>query len=453
VAADKLQARIVFDTAKAMVSRSPELAERLEVYRDAIKLRGSLESYQVLSADAPGKHGFRPHAIIFDEFMAQADRELFDTLYRGMGKRRQPVLLMISTAGTDDESICFEEWSYARQVISGSIEDAAYLPIVFEATERDDWTSPEIWARVNPGFDITVKRDYFESECRAAQAEPRKRNSFLQLHLNRWVNQASAWIPVEWWDDCETKFEDAALHALPCAAGLDMAQKVDLTAFVVVFRQALNEQQHFTVEVAAGNSDDEQARALSLNYRIFLRPYFWLPETTVRDRELQGFTSYRTWANAGLLTITEGASIDYDRVYSDILKIVNRYPLLKQGQIGFDPAFATDIANRLRDRAGLTTVEVLQNYQNMNEPCHVFEALVKSGRVSHDGHKLLRWNIENAEVKQDLAGRIRPVKPRKSAKKIDGTVATLMGLSRLIVVEEPPKPFVSVYESRGILTL
>jgi phage terminase large subunit-like protein len=442
-ASDKVQARIVFDTAKIMVERSTDLAAACEVYRDSIKLRDpmSTEYYQVLSADAPGKHGFRPHGIIFDEFHAQPTRDLFDTLYRGMGKRRQPVLVMITTAGDDDESICFEEWDYAHRVISGTITDETYLPIIFEMAADDDWTSEAVWRRVNPGYGITVKADYFETECRAAQNEPRKRNSFLQLHGNRWVNQATAWIPVEWYDACRADFTDETLSGLACAAGLDMAQKIDLVAFVVAFRQYL-EGPAIVVEVADQDqtTGEEQRREVSLNYRLYLRPFFWLPEETVRDREREGFTSYRTWAQAGLLTITEGATIDYDRVYKDITqKILPRFPLLKQGQIGYDPAFATDIANRLRT-SGLTTVEVLQNYQHMNEPCQTVEALIKARRVQHDGHALMRWNVENVAVKRDDAARIRPVKPRKQAKKIDGVVAALMAAKCLALMPEPAPP-------------
>jgi phage terminase large subunit-like protein len=367
-----------------------------------------------------------------------------------MGKRRQPVLVMITTAGDDDESICFEEWDYAHRVISGTITDETYLPVIFEMAPDDDWTSEAVWRRVNPGYGVTMKADYFHTECRAAQNEPRKRNSFLQLHGNRWVNQATAWIPVEWWDACRFDFDDAMLSGLMCSAGLDMAQKIDLVAFVVGFRQYL-EAPPITVEVSDQDqaTGEEQKREVSLNYRLYLRPFFWLPEETVRDREREGFTSYRTWANEGLLTITEGVTIDYDRVFKDITqKILPRFPLLKQGRIGYDPAFATDIANRLAV-SGMTTVEVLQNYQHMNEPAHVFEALVKAKRVQHDGHKLMRWNVENVSVKTDAASRIRPVKPRKQAKKIDGVVAGLMALSQLMAQPEAQQDPYAARIARG----
>ena len=114
VAADRGQAGIVFDSAKVMVQRNESWSGQFEVFRDSIKRTGGTDSFQVISSDASTKHGFRPHAIIFDEFHAQPNRHLFDALYRGMGKRRQPVLVMITTAGDNDESICFEAVSYTH---------------------------------------------------------------------------------------------------------------------------------------------------------------------------------------------------------------------------------------------------------------------------------------------------------------------------------------------------
>lgn len=440
VAADKQQAGIVFSSAKVMVERNTDWEGRFEVYRDSIKAVGSTESFQVLSSDASTKHGFRPHGIVFDEFHAQPNRDLFDTLYRGMGKRQQPVLLMITTAGDDDESICFEEWDYARKVLSGTVPDPTYLPMIFEARPDEDWTLEATWRRVNPGYGITIKADYFETECRAAQAEPRKRNSFLQLHMNRWVNQATAWIPVEWWDACRDDLpSDERLRELPCAAGLDLAQKWDLSALVVAFRERLA-QPIASVEVVEDEGGHTVTKQIELNYRLILVPFFWLPENTLREHEKKDGLPYREWQRLGLVTATEGDIIDYTRIYADITtRILPRFPRLKQGVIGYDPAFATDIATDLRDRAGLTVKEVLQNYTHLSGPSYVFEALIKGRRVVHGGHRVLRNHVEVVSVKKDDAGRMRPVRPKQGHKRIDGVVASLMALKALAEVPDRRK--------------
>lgn len=431
----------MFDSAKVMTTRSQFLNEHCEVFRDSIKWRDSTEYFQVLSSDASTKHGFRPQMIIFDEFHAQPDRDLFDTLYRGMGKRRQPVLVMITTAGDDDESICFEEWDYARRVIAGTVDDPVYLPVVFEVKPNEDWSSEAVLRRVNPGYGITMKAEYFETEVAAAKAEPRKQNSFKQLHGNMWTNQAIAWLPIEWWDACADPMPaDSVLVSLPCAAGLDLAQKIDLACFAVTFRLPLAKAEHLGVEVTTeGPTGAIVKKAVELNFRLVTVPFFWIPEDTMREREKDDGIPYSQWVKDGLVTATPGAIIDYTRIFEDIRdKILPRFPRLKQGFIGYDPAFATDLAIKLRDLLGLQVMEVLQNYTHLSEPSQVFEALVKGKRVVHGGHRTMRNHVGNVAVKQDDASRIRPVKPKKLAgrKRIDGVIGTIMGLKMLAAVPD-----------------
>jgi len=430
-AADRDQAAIVFDTARVMVESSEDLDEMATIYRRAIEMPATRSYLRVVSADVKSKHGPNIHGLIFDEFHAQPTRELYETLYRGTVKRRQPLTAMLTTAGDDDESICMEEWDYARQVITDPARDETYLPVIFEASKDDNWKDPKVWARVNPGFGVTVKADAIAAECQAAQNEPRKLNDFLRYHMNRWVNQATAWIPTDWWDACEGTVDEAALVELPVFGALDMAQKYDLAAFALVFPQRL-EEPALAVEVVGGQDPQPEKRTLSLNFAITVVPFFWIPEDTVLEHERTDRVPYRQWAAQGLVTLTPGAMIDENRIVADITgPITARFPRLRETLIRYDPAFATSIANQL-GAAGYRCAELLQNYRYLSEPSHVFEALVRARRVRHSGHRLLRWNVENVSIRSDDAGRIRPVKPRRRAKRIDGVVSTVMALDGVI---------------------
>lgn len=443
VAGDTKQARVVHDNARIMVEESPDLLEMCEVLRDAIYHAGSRSTYKVLSSDASTKHGFRPHGIIFDEIHNQKDRNLFEALTKSMKKRRQPLLIIITHAGEEDEGIAYEEYEYAKRVLSGAVQDDTHLPIVFEATTDDDWTSEAVWRRVNPGHGITVQHEAIAAECEKAKVEPRKLNDFLRFTLNRWVNAASAWMPVEWWDACAGPIADAELQPLSVAAGLDMSQKYDLTAFVLTFKTPLDGPEQ-TIDVVGTNEfGDAVKRSISLNYRITTVPFFWIPLDTMREHEKNDRVPYSEWHRLGLIRATEGNVIDYDRIFRDIRdEIVPRFPKLKGAEIGYDPAFATDIAMKMQAE-GFRMIEVLQNYKHLSEPAHLFEALVKGKRVRHDGHRVLRWNVENCTVKQDDAGRIRPVKPKRATRRIDGVVGALMGVSRLMVESIEPTPSIS----------
>lgn len=447
LANDRNQARTVHTNAKYMVEDSPLLSDGVEILKDSIYWVASRSAYMVLSSDASSAHGKRPHGLIFDElhgYSGDRDRELFEALKKSLIKRRQPVLVMISHSGTDDEGVCHEEYEYAKGVLGGLIPDRTHLPVIFEAQKGDDWTSPAVHARVNPGYGITVKADAVETECLEATSDPRKQNDFKRYHLNVWVNQATAWIPIEWWDACEGPMDDAELATLECAAGLDLAQKWDLACFAVVFRRYLSSGDTVALKVAVEDEATGKAdtKVIDLNYQLFVRPFFWIPENTMRQHEKEDGVPYSKWVKDGLVVATEGDVIDYSRIYKDITtKIVPKYPKLKESMTGYDPAFATDLATSLgdKDKGGLQVLEVLQGYKMLSEPSQVMEALIKGKRVRHDGHKVLRWNWSNVTVKTDDSGRIRPFKPRNATKRIDGAVAMIIG-DKALSMQPPPKP-------------
>jgi phage terminase large subunit-like protein len=433
VAADTKQARIVFDNAKVMVETSPDLDDICEVLRDSIFDPASHSKLEVISADAATKHGFRPQGVIFDEFHAQPNANLYEALERSMIKRRQPLMVIITHAGEDDEGICYEEYELAKKVLSGTVTAPTSLPVIFEALPDDDWTDPALWRKVNPGHGVTIKHAAIETECQDAIASPRKKNGFLRFHLNRWVNDARAWMPIDWWDACKGPVIDSELQDLSVYGGLDMSQKYDLTGLVLTFKTPLDEPGESIDVVATDEFGEPVKRSISLNFRITTVPFFWIPKDTMRQREHEDRVPYEEWAKAGLVTATEGNVIDYDRIFKDITgKITTRFPRLRGAEIGYDPAFATDIAMKLQG-AGFRMIEVLQNYKHLSEPSHVLEALVRGKRVRHDGHRVLRWNVENATIRADDAGRIRPVKPKRATRRIDGVVATVMGVSRLVL--------------------
>jgi phage terminase large subunit-like protein len=447
VAADKEQARTVHDNAKVMVEESPELLEICEVLKDSIYCRDTRSTYKVLSSDAATKHGFRPHFVIFDELHAQRNRDLFEALKKSMAKRRQPCMVEISHAGDDDEGICYEEYEYAKSVMSGAERgenpDEACLPVIFELKPNADWTNPEVLRRVNPGHGITVQHDGIMAEMREAQVQPRKLNDFLRFHGNRWVNQAVAWLPIDWWDACPSPLPaDDFLRKLVVAGGLDLAQKIDLASFVATFREQLQQTEKISIDIENAEGKIEK-KEVSLNYRIHVLPMFWIPEETMLERIKDQNIRYDDWVAQKFVRVTEGTTIDYDQIFKDIVALADRFPLLKQAKIGYDPAFATDIAGKLQKK-GFLVEEILQNYKYMNEPCQILEALLKSKRVTHDANRCMRWNFENVAVKRDDAGRIRPVKPKNQAKKIDGVTATLMAIFSLLRTEDTRVPYTPV---------
>ena len=195
-AGDREQAAIIFEIAKQMVEQEPRLKSRCDIYRRSIVYPRTGSAYHVLSADVPTKHGKNSHGVIFDELHVQPNRHLYDVMKTSMGSRRQPLMVMFTTAGHDRESICWEEHDYALKVRDGIVKDDTYLPVIYSAADTDDWTDPKVWAAANPGLGISIKLPYLEEECARAKESPAYQNTFRNLYLDQWTEQSTRWLDM-----------------------------------------------------------------------------------------------------------------------------------------------------------------------------------------------------------------------------------------------------------------
>jgi phage terminase large subunit-like protein len=451
-AADREQAKLIFDAGKSMVEDSSDLSEMAELYARSIVY--GRNAMRVVSADVKTKHGPNISGLIFDEFHAQEKRDLYETLAKGVAARRQPIDAVITTAGTDQESICYEEYDYAKKVMQGHSGDLTVLPVIFEATLDDDWTDHAVWAKANPNLGKTVKLDYMAAEVEAAKMDPRKQNSFKNLHLNIWTQQETVWIPIEWWDACEVP-EVGAQTFDNQAAGLDLSSKEDLTSFVIVRSIKNRSAAPLAVDLGRPEQDDDEdeddevpPRTLNVDFDVEIIPFFWMPEATLRERVKKDRISYDVWRDLGLLRVTEGPVVDYDQMFKDITEEIGpKYGLARDArgsraprdpkdhrglQFGYDPWNIGQLPGALFSH-GFLPVEVPQNVQRLSEPSKVLHALTKAGRAHHDGHRVMRYCMSNVSAKEDKKGNVFPYKTARN-KRIDGALATIDGISRLIVL-------------------
>jgi len=426
-AGNEEQARIVFGEAANMVSGSRKLvaAAGLRVHKRAIMQLSSRSTYKVLSKSPGTKHGFNVSGLCFDEFHTQPTRTLWDTLSKGTSARTQPVTFVITTAGSDRESICFEQYEHARAVIAGDRLDPRFLPIVFELRRDDDWTDEAAWYRANPSLGVTKRIEYMRDECRSAMQEPRKRNSFLNLELNVWTESRVVWIAPESFERlAREEREPAFLSKFACVGGIDLSSKVDLTSMVLAFREPdSGPGQEIAVE--------DGVAPVFVDYRVHLVEWYWIPAERMADRIKRDRVPYDLWVEQGWINTTPGAIIHYGAIFQHILATMSRW---KPTEIAYDPWGATDLAQRLVDES-VPMVECRQGYATLSAPSKLFEALVLSGRLTYSGSPVTRWCVANSEVTTDPAGNIKPVKPdAKGPRRIDGVTAAVTALSRLMVL-------------------
>lgn len=401
VAADRDQAAIMFDAARGMVENSPTLSKRCEIYRRSIVVPSTASSYHVLSADAPSKHGKNSHGILFDELHAQPNRDLYDVLKTSQGSRRQPLFLMFTTAGYDRKSVCFEEYEYACKVRDGIIQDDTYYPLLYEAGKDDDWTSIETWKKANPNLGISPKIEFLEEECERAKESPAYQNTFRMLYTNQWTEQATRWIDLEKWDECDERFDAEDLRRRPCYIGLDLASSVDIAAEAMLFPPTGRE----------------------TLWRVLWR--FWVPEENLRKRATRDRVPYDVWAKGHLIEPTPGNTIDFDVIRARVLEDCARFDVR---EIVFDRWGANHLITQLESE-GLKCVPFGQGFASMSGPTKELEKLILARQIAHNGNEVAQWMFSNIAMRTDPAGNIKPDKAR-SSEKIDGIVALIMALGR-----------------------
>ena len=422
-AADRQQASIVFNVAADMVRMCPALSKRVKILdsqkRLIYQLTGSI--YQVLSADVGNKHGFNTHGVVFDELHTQPNRKLFDVMTKGSGDARmQPLYFLITTAGNDTKSICYEIHQKAQDIIAGRKIDHTFYPVIYGAEESDDWTDPKVWKKANLSLGITVGIDKVKDACESAKQNPGEENSFRQLRLNQWVKQAVRWMPMDKWDKCEFTVSEDDLEGRVCYGGLDLSSTTDITAFVLVFPP-----------------EDE-------NDKYIILPYFWIPEDNLELRVRRDHVPYDVWERQGYLQTTEGNVVHYGYIEKFIEQLGERFNIR---EIAFDRWGAVQMVQNL-EGMGFTVVPFGQGFKDMSPPTKELMKLVLEQRIAHGGHPVLRWMMDNIFIRTDPAGNIKPDK-EKSTEKIDGAVATIMALDRAIRCGNDTSA--SVYDDRGIL--
>ena len=420
-AADRDQASIVFNVAKDMVADSIHLAKRANVYKKSIVVGATRSVYRVLSADAYTKHGLNAHGVIVDELHVQPTRDLVDVLVTSTGSRRQPMVVFITTAGFDRESVCWEYHEYARQVLEGILEDDTFFAYVAAADEGDDWLDEEIWRKANPNLGVSVKLDYLRNEARRAQQTPAYQNTFRRLHLDQWTQQHTRWLPMEKWNACDGPVNETLLANSDCYAGLDLASSSDIAAFVLVFPPEAGEEERYA-----------------------WLPFFWIPEENMIERARKDRVAYDVWVREGLITATPGNVIDYAYIVRDVEALGERFNIK---EIAFDRWGAFQVSQAL-EGAGFTMVGFGQGFASMAGPTKELLRIVLSGKLAHGGNKVLRWMADNMVVSTDAAGNVKPNKA-KSREKIDGIVAGTMGQDRAMRHAKNK----SVYDERGLRSL
>ena len=403
-ATSERQAGFVFNPLKTLATKSPALKSQVKVTTKRIYQPRTDSHIEVVSSAADAQHGANIHASIIDELHVHKTPDLVEALETGTGSRRQPLTVIITTADTGrPDTIYARKRKRVEQLAAGAITDPTTYGVVWAVEPDADPFDEASWRAANPGYGISPTRAYLRRKATEAQQSPADLAKFLRLHLGIRTKQDTRYVTLPEWDRNAGMVRETELAGRAAYGGLDLGNVADLTALCWLF-------------------------PADVGYDAVWR--FWLPEAVVTDLDRRTAGGLSTWIRAGLVTVTPGATTDYDWVAEQAKRDLDSFDVKA---VGFDPWNANQLTKRLDDD-GAPLVEVRQGFASMSPPMKEIKRLLAAGTpdkpmLRHGGNPVMRWMTDNLAVAMDPAGNVKPDKAR-SAEKIDGWSALATAMSR-----------------------
>jgi phage terminase large subunit-like protein len=410
------QSRIILDASRAMASKSENYrkATGVEVLAHKLVHPKSFSEMVAMSSDSKSMDGLNLRIAFCDELHAM-NRELFEVIVSGMKKRKDSLTICCTTAGFNTDGVGYDQSLYAKKVAKAEVKDDSFFSAVYTIDEGDDIFDENVWKKANPNYGVSVDTIAFIATAEKAKVTPSDIANFKVKHLNCWISEANAYYDLSAWDKCKDislKFED--FYGEKAYVGIDLASKIDLTSFAILFRK-------------------------EGIYYFFDRTY--IPEETVKTTRS---VVYDNAIAKGELIATQGEAIHYPKLEQDFLALSKEINIISGL---FDPWNAISFGqNMVKERIDMK--EFRMTTANLSEATKTLDALIRQGRIKHNGSELIRWCLSNVVAKEDAAGNVFPKKSSDKLK-IDPIVALIMALAAWMQEDQED----SVYETRGPIFL
>lgn len=417
------QASIIFEMAKKMIKKSKYLKNYINIRTYNLHSEYNFSKFESLTSEANTQDGLNPYLAIIDEYHAHKDNNLINNLKSGMVSRKNPLLLMITTAGFNRESPCYHERKICVEILKGIKKQDNKFAIIYTLDDNDDFNNKKIWIKSNPNLGVSVDIDHIIQEYESAQNNQREIVNFKTKNLNIWTSASQVWIKDTDWMRCDfsKKINQKELIGKKCYGGLDLASHVDINALALFFPDEKNKLHNLLM-------------------------FFWIPESKAESRT--DVVDYKLWQKLGYINVTEGEVIDIDKISSDILDICMKYQV---ESIAIDPSKAYHGVVQNLQKNNITLTNFRQGFISMDAPTKELEKLILSRHINHFGNPVLRWMCGNAEISTDAAGNIK-INKQKSIDKVDGMVAAVMAIGEWMTYRSGYN-INEIYKSSGVKTL
>ncbi len=390
------QAGEVFIPAQIMARNNEDMKEHfgIDIRASNINIPATGSKFERIIGN-PGD-GSSPSCAIVDEYHEHPDDRMYDTMQTGMGAREQPLLLSITTAGSNLAGPCYALQLEAQKILDGVTDNDRLFALIYSVDVDDDWSSVESLKKANPNFGVSVSEDFLLARLADAKNNARKQSVYKTKHLDMWVGAKDAFFNVERWKSSEKDIKIEDYYGRRAFVALDLASKVDIAALEILIPTGEN---------------------------TFVRfGKYYLPEAAI---ESEANDHYGGWAADGWITITDGELIDFNEIKCDIIELISKFEIV---ELAYDPFQATMLVTELMAE-GMPVVELGATVKNFSEPMKQLDGLIREKRIIHNGDPVFTWMLSNVTAKLDKKDNVFPNKDRDE-NKIDGAVALIMAMNR-----------------------
>jgi len=391
------QARLLFDESHCMVKQSPDLSKHFKKRKTDLYYLPSMSKFQPLARNSDTLDGLNASFVIMDELHGIRDRNLYEVMRQSQAARRQPLLVMITTAGTVRESVFDDMYNHACAVADGALIDDTFLPVLYELDKRDEWTNPAAWVKANPALGTVKKLDDLTIKVDRAKQNPNELSGVLCKEFNIRETVKTAWLSFDAINNEET-FDIEQFRGAYCIGGVDLSITTDLTCASLLFMK---------------RGDD----------RKYITQMYWLPADNLTERVKVDKIPYDIWAQRGLLRLCAGNSINYSDVTTWFADTVKEYDLFP-AWVYYDSYSARYFVEEMQMQ-GFNMIRCIQGAKTLSLPMQMLGNDLKAHKVNYQNNPILKWCLTNTGIQTDRNGNIVPIKNQSPRQRIDGTAALL----------------------------
>lgn len=396
-ATKKDQAKLVFDETLNMIKQSPYLTKHIKKRKIDLYFPLTMSKFQPLGKNSDTLDGLNAHCVIIDELHGVKDRNLYEVMKQSQSARRQPLLIMITTAGTIRECIFDDMYDYACNVVDGNFEDDTFLPILYELDKKEEWTDPEAWSKSNPALGTIKKIDDLERKVEKAKNSPKDLSGVLTKDFNIRDTLSNAWLTFEDINNTET-FNIEDFKNGYAIGGADLSITTDLTCATLLLM-------------------DKETQ------KRYIHQMYWLPSDNFEQRVKLEKIPYDIWLKRGLLRLCNGNSINYSDVTAWFVEMLNTYGITPLW-IYYDSYSAKYWVEEMKGY-GFKMERCIQGAKTLSLPMQQLGADLKAKKINYNNSPILKWCLTNTGVQEDRNGNIVPIKNQAAKQRIDGTASML----------------------------